>query len=1056
MTKGIFRVVVMMSLALGCGENGGPDLNNASVDTALDRSTVTLGEAVTITCSPNDRNGAPINVETNVVVDPDPGQAVADHVLTTAAVGTFQVACRIRDSFIVDHSPATLTVTAGTPTQTKVVLSSNEAAANAIVYASCMVQDKYGNDIQGLATQIDAVEDLTISGQNISATRAGTYLVTCSITDFDAPLDRTPASLVVIPAAPASLEIVATPDKSRYLINDTVELSFVVKDAFENDVLGVMASWTTPGNGVNVSPAGIGLTVTFLQEGAYTFHAALADTSTISGTRALYCDTNPPNLVIQTPVRGATLQGNDYVSHPVIVTGTVTDNASGLQSLLINGSLAEVNENGSFTVSLAPHHGMNMIKAEATDRAGLVQTRAQGFYYSTAYVPFTDRPDHEGEWVADGLTAFIGQDTLDDMTRSCAFSNDIPPKYTCQPTGQDSAYDDVATVLEVVLNNLDLSSLADMGLFDSGLNNMIEQNLTPTPVDIDLDYLTGGMLPYRIRGVLVLTGTYQVTATILTLDWGVIHMGDPAIDEVGLTAREGGMDLVAYLTPAPDKTKGLSTSLALNVQLQFAVGFSIDSKWNKSGTLANGLYEKNGDNWSDISSEACGGIGTLAMIDSGWQLAFGSNPNFSGYVCEQDAMAANNPIVNSGATLSADKIKVSADIDLGMDQDDKVDVTVTNVAADFLGGAVDVNTIEPVSVDLSDVVVFGGIIDIEDYVPGASSFQITNFQPFLAEFLSEAFTAFQSLMTPVLNDLFVCGGALECALDVSTFLESAIESVAIHGQAVTLLPLSAGIAPVQGDFASHVELLQITNNGMLMKLDTVLEAPHNADLVPYEPLGSILRENCGTGADPFLMPMTHSMEAALHFDLINQAIHAFWWAGGLSTTLDFDAYDLPADVTALSVRTEPMLPPILTDCVETTRGAHLQIADLRLDANMTINGEQISMIAYLQADLETGVEAVEGRVVFDINPEPTALALDITYLSGDLGGQEEAIETVLQSQILKMLVNQGALTGIMGVPLPAIDLDAMAIPGMPEGLDIHTQINAATIAHGRILIQPTL
>lgn len=1052
-------MIALLAILAGCGSSSSePDLTGASVDTSLDRATVMLQEPVQITCAAKDSRGTPIEVETDVTVDPDPGAALADHVLRPASVGKFHVACRIRDTTITDLTPAELFVTPGVPVRTRVDLSKTLTAAGEAVQATCVVLDAHGNAITDLGTRIDALTDLVITDTDIRSTRAGTYAITCSLAESDPPLDRTPAILTVTPAAPSVLRIVADPDLPRYQVNDRVDLSFAVADAYGNAILGMMVAWTPPSGGVNVSPAGAGLAVSFLQEGAFPFTATLNGNVALSNTLWLFCDTQPPDLLILTPPRGATLQGTGYDGPTVTVTGTVADHASGLQSLRINGILADVGPDGDFSVALAPQHGLNVIEAEAMDRAGLTRTRSQGFYFSTAYVPFTDRPDHEGEWVSHGLTAFMSQATLDDQTRHCAFSQDTPPSYRCQAMGQEGAYDDVATVLEVVLNNLDLSGFANAPLYDSGQQAMLAHNLTPNPVDIDLDALTDGAVPYKIRGVFILTGTFQVTSDIASIDWGTVLMGDPESAQPGLDARDNGMDLRAWMGPDAGHAQAISAALDLNAALHFGVGFSIDARYNRAGTPNNGIYEHDGDSWVDVSAQACGGAGVLVTIDTLSQVIFGQNPNFYGYVCEQDDMAADDAQIDTGASLSAERVGLFAEIDLGMAPNERVDVTVNQVTIDFQDGAVTVDEIAPLTVNLGNVVMFGGVIDWSDYLPGGASFQINSFQPFLADFLSGALTHLQDLITPVLDELFVCGGTLECAFDVSTFLENAINSVAVAGRPIDLPGLIPGSPPRVGTFASRVDELVVSDQGLLLDLSALLEAPRDADGGLIAPLGSILRMDCGQGPDLFQMPMTHPMEAALHLDLVNQAIYAFWWAGGLSTQIDANMVqgDLPPGITGLRIRTAPMLPPILTDCQKSTRGVHLQIADLEIDATVTIDGQEIPISAWLQADLEADVKVIDGRLAFDIDPGFAVIVVDITRLGGDLAGQDEAVVALIRATVLDLLVHQGAATGVAGVPLPALDLDTLQIPGLPEGLDIQTHVISASIGFGRILILPTL
>ncbi len=72
-------------------------------------------------------------------------------------------------------------------------------------------------------------------------------------------------------------------------------------------------------------------------------------------------DTRPPALILSSPTNGTST-----ADATILVTGTTEPGAS----VRVNGIVAEVSSNGSFSLLLALTEGENPITATATDRAG--------------------------------------------------------------------------------------------------------------------------------------------------------------------------------------------------------------------------------------------------------------------------------------------------------------------------------------------------------------------------------------------------------------------------------------------------------------------------------------------------------------------------------------------------------------------------------------------------------------------------------------------------------------------------------------------------------------
>jgi len=126
----------------------------------------------------------------------------------------------------------------------------------------------------------------------------------------------------------------------------------------------------------------------------------------------------------------------------VTVTGTATSGGGPFTVFTVNGIPTDVEPDGSFTQTVTPVHGMNLIIVEAADVLGGTGKRVQSFYYSTEWTPI-NASDPAGSYIQDGLALWMGQDVVDDGVHDL---NDI---------------DDLATIFEFVASDIDFGSLFD-------------------------------------------------------------------------------------------------------------------------------------------------------------------------------------------------------------------------------------------------------------------------------------------------------------------------------------------------------------------------------------------------------------------------------------------------------------------------------------------------------------------------------------------------------------------------------------------------------------------
>src|SRR6266571_4041030 len=85
-------------------------------------------------------------------------------------------------------------------------------------------------------------------------------------------------------------------------------------------------------------------------------------------------DANPPTLEVRSPARGTMVSGQQLV----VVAGKVSDDESGVQSVMVNDVATQLDADGSWKVTLPVAPGMNLLHTVAADKAGnkVTDTRA--------------------------------------------------------------------------------------------------------------------------------------------------------------------------------------------------------------------------------------------------------------------------------------------------------------------------------------------------------------------------------------------------------------------------------------------------------------------------------------------------------------------------------------------------------------------------------------------------------------------------------------------------------------------------------------------------------
>jgi len=91
---------------------------------------------------------------------------------------------------------------------------------------------------------------------------------------------------------------------------------------------------------------------------------------------AISADITPPAIQITTPMN------DTFTKDPTVtISGTVTDDLSGIQKVIVGKKLVTIDKNGNFTTDILLNEGPNDISIIATDKAGNTSTTTLTIYY---------------------------------------------------------------------------------------------------------------------------------------------------------------------------------------------------------------------------------------------------------------------------------------------------------------------------------------------------------------------------------------------------------------------------------------------------------------------------------------------------------------------------------------------------------------------------------------------------------------------------------------------------------------------------------------------------
>jgi hypothetical protein len=495
--------------------------NSDAIETTVEPMTIMAGNTADVTCQGDDSWGNPVSEwEVMVTGDPQGGLISSGLILKGLTVGTYSVACAQVDGEI-DPSPVSVNVEHGLPKRIKTLLEETFIPAGDSTGVTCTAEDKYGNNVPDLPMTVALPAQLSMVGFDVTGVNAGTYAVTCVPAGLDwSAFNLEKDVLEVQPGEPVSLTLDVMPPKPYFGTYEKVTLTPMAHDAYGNLVIepDLLPVWIDPDqNFIKKSE----LAFAFKEEGYYTLTTALTNAPDEVASVDVAIEGEPPSLVVTYPDRAETIQGS---KPSVTVEGVALDTIAGVEKVLVNGVEANLEADGSFTKIIIPQWGLNILKVEAIDSSDAVTTVIQSFVFAEDY--YAMEPDLPR--VPDALQLWLSKEFIDDGVHNPTHINDI------------------ATVIEVTLANLDLSKAlkdSDVG----GGYKVVFSDLNFNPPKVTLSPIVGGLnLKAKIKNLSVglkLQGECKVLGIDLCPDFsGSVSVEEILIDsDMMISAEQGNL-----------------------------------------------------------------------------------------------------------------------------------------------------------------------------------------------------------------------------------------------------------------------------------------------------------------------------------------------------------------------------------------------------------------------------------------------------------------------------------------------------------------------------------
>ncbi|MFT5353334.1 MAG: hypothetical protein ACI9KE_000532 [Polyangiales bacterium] len=413
--------------------DGGPPSMDGGADTFVPRvdipnpvfvqtassEEVRAGELIMVTCTILDQDGetySAVGRTPRIRFSPSDSVAIDGENYVAIVAGEVEVSCSFPDLMLTDDQPAITRIVPGPAVETTTTLDGVSITAGETVTAECITFDAYGNRIDdadpGLRIEPSDPGN-TVDGLSAEMTRAGIYEASCELEGAASQA----APLEVVPALPANLIAGRVPEQAVYGIGQVVEVSTVVTDRYGNEVSDAPMNFTSVPVGSQLGRNRF----RYLADGVYDVTARVTGATEggalLEATVQFIVNGDGPTIVCDGPGDGTMidLPGSGRVTF----SGTVGD-VSGIETVRVNGMVADVDAGGGFTATVDATFGINFVEIIARDAFGEESSRTCSFLASSRWgVPtstFEDTVSLELRQAAiDDMSASGPIDSLDDI-----------------------------------------------------------------------------------------------------------------------------------------------------------------------------------------------------------------------------------------------------------------------------------------------------------------------------------------------------------------------------------------------------------------------------------------------------------------------------------------------------------------------------------------------------------------------------------------------------------------------------------------------------------------
>jgi hypothetical protein len=1002
MIRNISLVMLVLCLS-ACGGSGTvADLENASVETLVDKGLINIGETFKVTCVVTNPDGKEINTDTMFEVSPGEGVEIDRDEVKPSLAGQYEVKCVLPEVAIEDETPEIVLVTLENITAVETALDDNTVVAGKDVQVTCTVKNKDGEAVEwDTEVLVEPAAGLEQEGHTLKTQLQGEYAVACVAKGLPI-VDQTPEILTVSAGLPALVR--ATIKEETVQAGTEVPVLCTVEDVHGNALdFGTVID---PQEGIVVEETSI---IPMLV-GEYDIfcsptHEDLASLEKISdhlivegGELAMLLLTPKPKKnfyavgdKVSIEVAGADEYGNvveeglDAIVQPpegMAEDGDKYEFLSEGEFLFmahleeplddVTGELVLIcDESGPEIVMFKPERGATldgekMVSVEGNvldagnntvelDINGIsVPVDAEGNFFHVVDADLGMNMLEVKAWDGFGIQSkvvqsfFYSTDWVDYSQGD--IDNALLEKSLVVFLGQNflddgdhdkEHIDDVATLVELILDSLELDLLlgGEAPIVDTEIPGIINFPLSFQGFEFNIQ---GGV------------------AIQLWID--AVSFASPY---VSILTKEGGIDMLISFSGSGEDP---------GVFLQYTIGLAF--------TL-------------EVSSS----LGGQELFSAG---------------------IAPGLVVTSIA--SVETLLVETSLSINKNVGEELSVSVGNLSVDLAG--IHFEPLEDLLIDLGPVLFNDQEIFTLPEIPLGDLVSGIN------DFLNE------NIIDPVLN--FIIPTALDLLEPIIETTVSSLLADLLNQFEFTLpipipeLPGSQG--PVELQFKTKLSSVHFHPDGGELSLATGFMAEKGVD---REVLGSLLRAGClgGNHGEP-LFDSAEKMALAAHQDMVNELLFSLWWAGGLALSLDesvFGGIDLGGfGLTNLQVATDFWLPPLLNDC--TAKGmVEVQIGDLLIKPSFSLMGAPVAIEMFMTAALDATMFGQGNEIGLEILGF-TEVGTQIVKIDGDLGplGGMFDIEELVENILVPMIVEQVSNLSLGSFPLPEIDLGTL-LPGIPPG-----------------------